>query len=162
MYTAYGDFVCNKQTIEKFVNIKIESDGLPEGTYKDTCTDCNLRKNKLYCRCETSDMSYRKLNASFDLNDIYNECPENSHIVNSGGYLYCELKPLPTLPQGPYKNNCSNCYTTYDKKVHCSCKKNNNKYNLTEKNISDCPNKTVNRSVCKNCMTNLNGNLQCY
>ena len=73
LYTAQGDFVCNKDTKEHFGN-------LPGGPYIQTCVGCSYENNILKCYCKNNQDIY-KWKSKY--------CTKNN-ISNNNGNLICK------------------------------------------------------------------------
>jgi hypothetical protein len=81
MYTAQGDFVCNKESNKESNKDIIENfAALPGGTYKQTCKNCSYQDNVLDCECKNKQGKY--LSAK-------RYC-KKTNIENSDGILLCK------------------------------------------------------------------------
>ena len=80
MYTAQGDFVCNKNIKESNKNTIEHFAALPNGTYKNSCKNCSYEDNVLDCECKNKQGKY--LSAK-------RYC-KKTNIENNDGILVCK------------------------------------------------------------------------
>jgi len=134
VYTAQGDFVCNKDTIEHFGT-------LPVGPYKQTCINCSYNDDKeLSCSCENRALKLDTYWCDMSTND--------GDIIYSNKKLTCNELPF---PGGSYKITCKQCtLSNNNRKVKCKCKKISGEWKTTT--LENCN---------KNNVENNNGDLKC-
>ena len=91
LYTTQGELVChnNMHKVEPFDSIESfdsTTQGLPDGSYVNTCKDCEITNNILKCHCKNKEGRYNKLKTSInkDMCDRFR---------NVDGLLLCENTP---------------------------------------------------------------------
>lgn len=118
---------------------------LPDGSYKASCYNCSVYKNRLRCVCRSRDQRTR-----FTSLGDFRSC---GWIENQDGRLTCrDSVDDRDIPFGSYRKTCVAC--RYDgKDLRCKCRTRNGLY--WQRSI------LANVDRCRGDISNQNGDLQC-
>ena len=130
--------------------------GLPNGSYRQTCRDIRSNGYTLYARCQRVDGDWHNSSLDFRncrgqiINDNGNlRCPESGYAPPAAGYGSGGWRG--GLPRGDYKLTCQNMYMNGNK-LSATCQRVDGGWNNTSlKNVDHCQSPIVND----------NGNLRC-
>jgi len=122
-----GNIVCNGLP---------NADNVPEGTYKGSCTACQLINDGslLQCRCSAADASRRLSSIKVE------DCRAPGVIGNDNGLLICSGLPnSPGIPGGGYRDSCQGC-TLQERVLKCShCRAADGRQLASMLDLRDCP-----------------------
>lgn len=116
----------------------------PRGSYRETCRDIQVSRNRLRARCQTASGNW--VNTALD---NYGSCAGD--IVNDNGQLGCTRSSGRGVPRGDYGQTCRNIYVRGDT-LRAQCQTRDSQWVWSQLNDWDS---------CRSGIVNDNGQLVC-